>query len=195
MTSKKINNKFHLILDAAVKIFAENGYHGSQVSKIAREAGVADGTIYLYFKNKEDILVSLFRERLGELVGKFKESVEASSTADEALRKICEIHYTELEQNTDLAYVTQIELRQSSLELRKAIGQAVKPYIQLIEAVLVKGMEEGTFRQGLDVKLTRLLIFGAMDEAVTSWLISGRKYSLSKQIEPTVEFFLKALKP
>ncbi len=148
MTSKKINNKFHLILDAAVKIFAENGYHGSQVSKIAREAGVADGTIYLYFKNKEDILVSLFRERLGELVGKFKESVEASSTADEALRKICEIHYTELEQNTDLAYVTQIELRQSSLELRKAIGQAVKPYIQLIEAVLVKGMEEGTFRQG-----------------------------------------------
>ncbi|MBP1157266.1 MULTISPECIES: TetR/AcrR family transcriptional regulator [unclassified Paenibacillus] len=194
MTSKKIN-KFDLILDAAVKVFAETGYHGSQVSKIAREAGVADGTIYLYFKNKEDILVSLFRERLGELVGKFKESVQASSTADEALRKICEIHYTELEQNTDLAYVTQIELRQSSLELRKAIGQAVKPYIQLIETVLVKGMEEGTFRKGLDVKLTRLLIFGAMDEAVTSWLISGRKYSLSGQIDPTVEFFLKALRP
>jgi TetR/AcrR family fatty acid metabolism transcriptional regulator len=194
MTSKK-NNKYDLILDGAVKVFAENGYHGSQVSKIAREAGVADGTIYLYFKNKEDILVSLFRERLGELVGKFKESVEESSAADEALRKICEIHYTELENNTDLAYVTQIELRQSSLELRKAIGQAVKPYIQLIEAVLIKGMEEGTFRKGMDVKLTRLLIFGAMDEVVTSWLISGRKYSLSAQIDQTVEFFLKALKP
>lgn len=193
MTSKK--NKFDLILDAAVKVFAENGYHGSQVSKIAREAGVADGTIYLYFKNKEDILISLFRERLGELVGKFKASVEESATASEALRKICEIHYTELENNKNLAYVTQIELRQSSLELRKAIGQAVKPYIVLIENILVSGMKEGTFRKGLDVKLTRLLIFGAMDEVVTSWLISGGKYSLRGQIDQTVEFFLRALKP
>ncbi|MBB3108662.1 TetR/AcrR family fatty acid metabolism transcriptional regulator [Paenibacillus phyllosphaerae] len=194
MTSKKMN-KFELILGAAVKVFAETGFHGSQVSKIAREAGVADGTIYLYFKNKEDILVSLFRERLGELVGKFEASARDSETADEALRKICELHYTELENNPDLAYVTQIELRQSSLELRKAIGQTVKPYIQLIENVLVQGMEEGTFRQGLDVKLTRLLIFGAMDEVVTSWLIAGRKYSLAAQIDNTVSFFLRALKP
>ncbi|MFC4103265.1 MULTISPECIES: TetR/AcrR family transcriptional regulator [Paenibacillus] len=194
MTSKKMN-KFELILDAAVKVFAENGYHGSQVSKIAKEAGVADGTIYLYFKNKEDILVSLFRERLGELVGKFEASARESATADEALRRICELHYTELERNPTLAYVTQIELRQSSLELRKSIGQALKPYIDLIENVLVKGMDEGTFRAGLDVKLTRLLIFGAMDEVVTSWLISGRKYSLSAQIENTVSFFLRALKP
>ncbi|RED56267.1 TetR/AcrR family transcriptional regulator [Cohnella lupini] len=194
MASKK-TEKFDRIIDAAVKVFAETGYHGSQVSKIAREAGVADGTIYLYFKSKEDILVSLFRLRLGELVGKFKESVEASTAADEAIRKICELHYSELENNPDFAYVTQIELRQSSLELRKAIGQALKPYIQLIEDVLVQGMEEGTFRQGLDVKLTRLLIFGGIDEAVTSWLISGRKYSLSAQINSTAAFFLKALKP
>ncbi|TFE27539.1 TetR/AcrR family transcriptional regulator [Cohnella luojiensis] len=194
MASKK-TEKFDRIIDAAVKVFAETGYHGSQVSKIAREAGVADGTIYLYFKSKEDILVSLFRVRLGELVEKFKESVEASDTADGAIRKICELHYRELESNPDFAYVTQIELRQSSLELRKAIGQALKPYIQLIEEVLVQGIEEGTFRQGLDVKLTRLLIFGGIDEAVTSWLISGRKYSLSAQINSTVEFFLKALKP
>jgi TetR/AcrR family transcriptional regulator, fatty acid metabolism regulator protein len=194
MASKK-TEKFDRIIDAAVKVFAETGYHGSQVSRIAREAGVADGTIYLYFKSKEDILVSLFRVRLGELVGKFKESVEASATADGAIRKICELHYSELENDPDLAYVTQIELRQSSLELRKAIGQALKPYIQLIEEVLIQGIEEGTFRQGLDVKLTRLLIFGGIDEAVTSWLISGRKYSLSAQINSTVEFFLKALKP
>ncbi|MBW7458504.1 TetR/AcrR family transcriptional regulator [Paenibacillus sepulcri] len=194
MTSKKMD-KFERIIGAAVKVFAETGFHGSQVSKIAREAGVADGTIYLYFKSKEDILVSLFRERLGELIGKLKESVADSATAADAIRKICELHYTELEKNPDLAYVTQIELRQSSLELRKSIGQAVKPYIQLIETVLIQGMEEGTFRKGLDVKLTRLLIFGAMDEAVTSWLISGRKYSLSAQVDKSVEFFLMALRP
>ncbi|WP_373230034.1 TetR/AcrR family transcriptional regulator [Cohnella sp.] len=194
MISKK-SDKFERIIDAAVKVFAKTGYHGSQVSKIAREAGVADGTIYLYFKSKEDILVSLFRVRLGELVAKFKASVESSTTADGAIRKICELHFTELERSPELAYVTQIELRQSSFELRKAIGQALKPYIQLIEEVLVQGIEEGIFRQGLDVKLARLLIFGGIDEVVTSWLISGRKYSLSAQIDNTVEFYLRALKP
>lgn len=193
MTSRKLE-KYELILDAALKVIAENGFHGSQISKIAKEAGVADGTIYLYFKNKEDILISLFQERLGNLVGMFHSSIKETSTADEALRKVCEIHFTELENNVNLAYVTQIELRQSSLELRKAIGLVVKPYIQLIEHIVERGMSEGSFRKDLDPKLTRLLIFGAMDEVVTSWLISGRKYSLSAQVDKTVEFFLKGLK-
>jgi len=193
MTSRKLE-KYEMILDAALKVIAENGFHGSQVSKIAKEAGVADGTIYLYFKNKEDILISLFQERLGNLVKRFHESVRETSTADEALRKICEIHFTELEQNVNLAYVTQIELRQSSIELRREIGLVVKPYIQLIEQVLERGVREQTFRADLDLKLTRLLIFGGMDEAVTSWLISGRKYSLAAQVDKTVEFFLKGLK-
>lgn len=193
MTSRK-NEKYALILDAAQKVIAENGFYGSQVSRIAKEAGVADGTIYLYFKNKEDILISLFQSRLGELVAMLGESIRETDTADEALRKVCETHYRVLENNVDLAYVTQIELRQSSLELRKAIGLAVKPYIELIEHILRKGVEEKSFRPDLDVKLTRLLIFGAMDEVVTSWLIAGRKYSLSAQADQTVAFFLRGLK-
>ncbi|MFD1178608.1 TetR/AcrR family transcriptional regulator [Paenibacillus puldeungensis] len=193
MTSRK-QEKFEMILDAAEKVIAENGFHGSQVSKIAKEAGVADGTIYLYFKNKEDILISLFQDRLGKLVDLFNSSIRDTSTADEALRKICEIHLSQLEQNVDLAYVTQIELRQSSLELRKAIGLAVKPYIVLIEQVLIRGIEEGSFRADLDTKLTRQLIFGALDEVVTSWLISGMKYSMTEQVEHTVDFFLRGLK-
>ncbi|MNJ56069.1 Fatty acid metabolism regulator protein [compost metagenome] len=106
---------------------------------------------------------------------------------------MCEIHFTELENNVDLAYVTQIELRQSSIELRKAIGLSVKPYIQLIEHIVQKGMTEKSFHADLDPKLTRHLIFGGMDEIVTSWLISGRKYSLSAQVDKTVAFFLRAL--
>lgn len=193
MTRRKME-KYELILDAALKVIAENGFHGSQISKIAKEAGVADGTIYLYFKNKEDILISLFQARLGNLFSMFNSSVKETNTADEALHKVCEIHFTELENNLNLAHVTQIELRQSSLELRKAIGLVVKPYIQLIEHIIEKGMQEKSFRQDLDIKLTRLLVFGAMDEVVTSWLISGRKYSLSAQVDKTVEFFLKGLK-
>ncbi len=193
MTSRK-QEKFELILEAALKVIAENGFHGSQISKIAKEAGIADGTVYLYFKNKEDILISLFQQRLGDLVSMFNSSVRETNSAEEAIRRICEIHFTELEQNVNLAYVTQIELRQSSLELRKAIGLAVKPYIQLIEEILEQGIQDKSFRPDLDVKLTRLLLFGGMDEVVTSWLISGRKYSLTAQVDKSVEFFLKGLK-
>lgn len=192
MTSKK-NEKYQLILQGALKVFAENGYHRSQVSKIAKAAGVADGTIYLYFKRKEDILIRLFQEKLGELVGKFHDSVEGIADPAEALRKVCTIHFTELENNPELAYVTQIELRQSDLELRKEIGGALKPYIQLIENILIQGVEEGVFRSNLNIKLVRNLIFGSMDEAVTSWLISGRKYSLSSQVDDTLGFFLHGI--
>ncbi|WP_194540449.1 TetR/AcrR family transcriptional regulator [Paenibacillus sp. JZ16] len=192
MTSKK-NEKYHLILQGALKVFAENGYHRSQVSKIAKAAGVADGTIYLYFKRKEDILIRLFQEKLGELVGKFHESVEGTTDAVEALRTVCSIHFSELESNPELAYVTQIELRQSDLELRKEIGSALKPYIVLIENILEQGIKEQKFRSDLNVKLVRNLIFGAMDEAVTSWLISGRKYSLTDQADETLSFFLNGV--
>lgn len=192
MTSKK-NEKYSAILDGALKVFAEYGFHRSQVSKIARAAGVADGTIYLYFKRKEDILINLFREKLGELIDKFTSGIENVTDVREALHRVCYIHYSELEQNVDLAYVAQIELRQSDLELRKEIGEAFKPYIKLIEELLVKGIEQQVFRPDLDVKLTRLLLFGAMDEVVTSWLISGRKYSLVSQVDGTLKFFLQGI--
>ncbi|WP_199615425.1 TetR/AcrR family transcriptional regulator [Paenibacillus alkalitolerans] len=193
MTRPK-NEKYYAILAGALKTFAEHGYHKSQVSRIAKASGVADGTIYLYFKRKEDILIELFREKLGELVAKFHASIGDTADAAESLRKVCEIHYGELENNVDFAYVTQIELRQSDLELRREIGASFKPYIVLIENILRKGVDQGIFRADLDLKLARLLVFGAMDEVVTSWLISGRKYSLSAQVDGTVSFFLQGLK-
>jgi TetR/AcrR family fatty acid metabolism transcriptional regulator len=193
MTSAKKQDKYNSILEGALQVFAEHGYHRSQVSRIAREAGVADGTIYLYFKRKEDILISLFREKLGELVEKFHDSLDDKMNAKESLRKVCEIHYRELESNVPLAFVTQIELRQSDLELRKEIGTAFKPYIKLIEGILEKGIQENLFRPDLDVKLVRLMLFGAMDEVVTSWLISGQKYSLSAQVNGTVDFFMRGI--
>lgn len=193
MTSGKKPDKYYAILEGAMKVFAENGFHKSQVSRIAKEAGVADGTIYLYFKKKEDILTSLFQEKLGELVEKFNNAVSESISPKEALRKICEIHFSELENNIHMAYLTQIELRQSDLELRKEIGLALKRYIILIENILEKGKHDGSFRADLDAKLVRLLIFGGMDEVVTSWLISGQKYSLTAQVGPTLDFFLKGI--
>ena len=187
------NDKYRQILDGALKTFAEYGFHRAQVSKIAKAAGVASGTIYLYFKRKEDILICLFREKLGELVCKFQADLEATTDARDALRRLCELHYAELERNVDLAYVTQIELRQHSLELRKEIGSAFKPYIELIEHLLQQGIKQQVFRPDLNVKLVRQLLFGAMDEAVTSWLISGRKYSLVHQADGTVDFMIHGI--
>ncbi|KRF13274.1 TetR/AcrR family transcriptional regulator [Paenibacillus sp. Soil787] len=193
MTSGKKPDKYYAILEGALKVFAEHGFHKSQVSRIAKEAGVADGTIYLYFKKKEDILTSLFQEKLGELVEKLNNGLNDQMTAREALHKVCEIHFSVLEGNIHLAYLTQIELRQSDLELRKEIGLALKRYIILIENILEKGKKDGSFRPDFEVKLVRLLIFGGMDEVVTSWLISGQKYSLSAQVGPTIDFFMKGI--
>jgi TetR/AcrR family fatty acid metabolism transcriptional regulator len=193
MSSNHAVPKSELILDAALKVIAEYGFHGSRISLIAKEAGVADGTIYLYFKNKEDILVSLFQERLGNLVTRVENSIEPTDTAAEALSKVVHIHFYELENNINLAHVTQIELRQNSRALRSAIGIVIKPYIKLLERLIRKGMANGEFRTDLDVRITRLLIFGALDEVVTSWLISGRKYPLTTQAEKTIEFFLQGL--
>src|SRR4051794_14081424 len=78
---KKNKPKYMQIIDAAVVVIAEHGYHQAQVSKIAKQAGVADGTIYLYFKNKEDILISLFEEKMGTYIEKIEAMMAGKGTA------------------------------------------------------------------------------------------------------------------
>jgi TetR/AcrR family fatty acid metabolism transcriptional regulator len=190
----KNGDKFNIILEAALVVFAQHGFHGSQVTKIAKEAGIAGGTVYLYFKNKEDILINLFRQKLGNLITRIEEEIKTTPNAIKAIESVCRIHFLNSEQNPDLAYVMQIELRQANLELRREIGQVVKSYYELIERIIVQGMEEGLFRQDLNPRMTRSLIFGAMDEMITSWVVTGRKYSLSSQIEGTSRFLINALR-
>jgi TetR/AcrR family fatty acid metabolism transcriptional regulator len=181
-------------LEAALNVFAENGFNGTHISKIAKEANVADGTIYLHFKNKEDLFVAIFRESLAKFVDNLSRQIQDAKTADQAIYILCKTHFADLEQNVHLAYMNQIELRQISMELRKTIGLSVRPYFQLIEQILQRGIDEGSFRADLNIKLTRRLIFGGIDEVVSSWLLSGRKYPLTSQVDETVKFFLKGLK-
>src|SRR5690625_2845611 len=118
--------KYKQIIEAAVEVIAENGYHASQVSKIAKRANVADGTIYLYFKNKEDILISVFREKMGMFIEKTIEAINEKETASEKLLTLIEMHYNQLSESPHLAIVTQLELRQSKPELRKEINRVLK---------------------------------------------------------------------
>jgi len=170
--------KFKQIIDAAVITIAENGYHQSQVSKIAKQAGVADGTIYLYFKNKEDILVSVFREKMGQFIDKLTKIIEEKNTASEKLHLLIENHFRILSEDTHLAIVTQLELRQTNKELRKQINQVLKGYLQLVDQILQKGIETGEFDKNLDVRLARQMIFGTIDETVTTWVMNDQKYDL-----------------
>lgn len=193
MARKKID-KTDAILQAALKVFAEHGFNGAQVSKIAKEAGIADGTIYLYFQNKEDILITVYRTTLTEFTQLLTERLQEALNADAAIQAICETLFTYMEENVYIAYLNIVELRQHPAELRKEISQYTRPFFRLIEDVLQKGKEEGAFRPGLEVKHARRLLFGAMDQVISSWLISGRKYSLTSLIESTTEFLIKGLK-
>lgn len=175
---KKNKPKYMQIIDAAVIVIAENGYHQAQVSKIAKQAGVADGTIYLYFKNKEDILISLFQEKMGYFVENIQEKIAGKQTATEKLYMLVETHFKMLSEDRHLAIVTQLELRQSNKDLRHKINEVLKGYLMLIDTIILEGIENGEFSSSLDLRLARQMIFGTVDETATSWVMNEHKYSL-----------------
>ncbi|MBP1968839.1 TetR/AcrR family fatty acid metabolism transcriptional regulator [Virgibacillus natechei] len=186
---KKSKPKYNQIIEAAVIVIAENGYHASQVSKIANKAGVADGTIYLYFKNKEDILVSVFEEKMGQFIERIVEGINEKQKANEKLFTLVEMHLRQLSEDHHLAIVTQLELRQSNSALRQQINKVLKPYLAVIDEIVKEGMEENIFRDDLNIRLVRQMIFGTIDEIVTNWIMKDGKYDLVKQA-PTIHTLL-----
>lgn len=178
---KKSRPKYGQIIEAALQVIAENGYHASQVSKIAKQADVADGTIYLYFKNKEDILISVFKEKMGFFIKQIDFKIQAEKTADKQLLALIESHYGQLSENKYLAIVTQLELRQSKPKLREEINNVLKDYLDIIDLVIQNGIDEGYFREDIDIRLMRQMIFGTLDETVTSWVMKSHRYNLLEQ--------------
>ncbi|MBY0099063.1 TetR/AcrR family transcriptional regulator [Mesobacillus maritimus] len=175
---KRNRPKYMQIIDAAVVVIAEKGYHQAQVSKIAKQAGVADGTIYLYFRNKEDILISLFQEKMGNFIELIEGKIAGKTTAVEKLLMLVESHLEWVAGDSHLAIVTQLELRQSNKDLRLKINDVLKGYLKLIDKIVVEGIERDEFRKNLDVRLARQMIFGTIDETVTTWVMSDAKYDL-----------------
>lgn len=185
--------KYNQILDAAVIVIAENGYHHSQVSKIAKQAGVADGTIYLYFKNKEDILVSLFQEKMGQFIEKIEEEIKIQRNAKEKLLTLITMHFTQLAKNHHLAIVTQLELRQSNKDLRQKINDVLKRYLGIVDHIISEGIKEGTFNPNLQVRIVRQMIFGTIDEVVTNWVMKEQKYDLVSQADDVHQLLISGL--
>ncbi|KIN30865.1 MULTISPECIES: fatty acid metabolism transcriptional regulator FadR [Bacillus] len=190
---KQKRPKYMQIIDAAVEVIAENGYHQSQVSKIAKQAGVADGTIYLYFKNKEDILISLFKEKMGQFIERMEEDIKEKVTAKEKLALVISKHFSLLAGDHNLAIVTQLELRQSNLELRQKINEILKGYLNILDGILTEGIQSGELKEGLDVRLARQMIFGTIDETVTTWVMNDQKYDLVALSNSVLELLVSGI--
>ena len=186
-------DKHQQIIEAAVRIFARNGYYNSRVSDIAKEAGIASGTIYLYFKTKDEILVTLFREKMAEFVATVRKAIAAEPDAVAKLRRLIGLHFKLLEDHSEMAEVVQVELRQGQKFFRGASANEVSGYFDLISSVLEEGMAAGMFRSDLPVKTVRKVLFGAMDQMATSWVLGKRGYKLSETAEAVADIFLKGL--
>jgi TetR/AcrR family fatty acid metabolism transcriptional regulator len=181
------------IIDAAIRVFARNGYYNSRVSDIAREAGIASGTIYLYFKTKDHILVTLFREKMAEWVAQVRRRIADEPDAVAKIRRLVALHFTVLEGDPHLAEVVQVELRQGHKFFRGASAHEVSAYFDLIGDVLHQGIAAGQFRPDLPVKMATKMLFGAMDQVATSWVLGKRAYRLSDAAEPVAALFLRGV--
>src|SRR5215468_2585652 len=181
------------IIDAAIRVFARNGYYNSRVSDIAREAGIASGTIYLYFKTKDEILVSLFRDKMAEWVAFARREIAREADPVAKIRRLVALHFSVLEQNPALAEVVQIELRQGHKFFRGASAHEVSAYFDLIGSILEEGVAAGRFEPALPVKVATKVLFGAMDQVATSWVLGKRGYKLTEAAEAVATIFLKGV--
>ncbi len=191
--AKRSGEKHQIILDAAVKTFSRTGYHRTRVSDIAREAGVADGTVYIYFTNKEDILISLFQNIVNIFVEELKTELIHRKDANEKLDAIIDYHLRTLGSKPEQARVTQIELRQIDKNINEGISKPLLSYFQLIEEVIEEGKNQALYRQELDTRTARKVIFGAIDEVVTCWIMSSKPYQLADLKNPVYELLVKGL--
>lgn len=184
------NDKYIRILTAAVKVFARQGFYHSTISQIAREAGVADGTIYLYFKNKDDILVNFFSYITKQAFERFRQAVDSAVTSEEKLRRLIRSHLSAFQQDLNFAIVYQVETHQSSRLAEEQIKEMSKMYRDIIAEIVEQGQAEGCFRKDVYVGLVKRFIIGAVDEVINTWIHAGGKYDLVSMAEPLVDLFI-----
>ncbi len=189
----KTNGKYHLILEAAIKVFAEQGFHQATISQIAREAGVADGTIYLYFKNKEDIMVNFFGYKTKQVFGRFREEVDKADNARDKLRLLIKRHLEEFQRDRNMAVLYQTETRRFSRMCEEQIREMSKLYLDLVSEIVESGQDEGLMRKDLYMGLVKRFIIGAIDEVINTWLHSGGSYDLVSMADPLVDLFIRGV--
>lgn len=186
-------SKRERILRAAVDVFAEHGYFNAKVAQIAKAAGVADGTIYLYFDGKEDLLITIFREHTRSYLQSLEQAMANINRAEDRLRTAVHHHLETLGRDRALAVVSQVELRHSLKFLSLFSQQEVADYLNVIRKIVEHGQGQSAFRRNVHPQLAAKAIFGVLDEMVTSWMLSEKDYDLAAQSEQVADLILTGL--
>ena len=186
-------DKRDALLRAAIDTFAARGFFNAQVADIARAAGVAAGTVYLYFRGKDDLLVSIFEKTMTEAIAEARASVGRLPDAAAQLREIARLHLDRLGRDRALAVVFQVELRQSTKSMERFSATQLREYLGLVRDVIAQGQATATFRHDVNPTLAAKLLFGMLDEMATNWILSRRKYSLVSEADAIVDLFVGGL--
>ena len=186
--------KYQRILDAAVAVFAEKGFFVSRISDIADRASVADGTVYLYFKNKDEILATAINTAFDGFMKTAREELSKLPKPSERLRRLAYLHLQALGSNRNLAVVFQMELRQSTRFLSRFSHEHLVEYFNLVREAIRDGKASGEFRGDLPEKIAANCFFGALDEMVTSWVLSEKDYPLANVSDSLLDILLTGMR-
>ena len=181
------------ILRAAIDVFAESGYFNAKVTDIAKAAGVADGTIYLYFDGKEELLTTIFREHTRNYLQSLERDLAPVRRPEERIRIAVRHHLETLGRDRALAVVAQVELRHSIKYMSLLSHQEVGDYLGILRKIVEQGQADGVFRRTLHPQLAAKALFGVLDEMVTSWVLSDKEYTLADQADGVADFVLNGL--
>jgi TetR/AcrR family fatty acid metabolism transcriptional regulator len=188
-----VTDKREAILRAATAVFAEKGFFNSKVADIAKAAGVADGTVYLYFKNKDDVLHSIFDRAMDEFIAEGRRELSAIERPEDRLRKIAELHLARLGADRDMAIVFQVELRGSIKFMQEFSAAGFAEYLDIIRGTIEDGQKAGVFRSDLKPIVCAKMLYGALDEMVTNWILSNRSYPLEPMAGEVLKVFFGGL--
>ena len=183
-------DKRDAILRAATDVFARNGFFQSQVADVARAAGVAAGTVYLYFRSKDDLLVSIFDRTMRDAIAEGRAALSKVTEPRARLERIARLHLDRLGRDRELAIVFQVELRQSTKFMERFSSTFLRDYIGLIRETIVDGQSSGVFRADLNPTTAAKIFFGALDEMATNWILSRRRYSLAAEADAVIDLFV-----
>lgn len=187
-------NKREKILRAAIQVFARKGFYQSKVSEIAKAADVADGTIYLYFHNKDDILISLFEEAMTRIIEHMRSQIAKETDPRKKIEQFAKTHMGMVKKDRDLAEVIQVETRQSSKFMKEYDNRKFAQYLDLISEIIMEGQAQKVFRQDINPGIAKRAFFGALDELSRLWVLAPEKnYSIPKAAEQISDYFLKGL--
>jgi TetR/AcrR family fatty acid metabolism transcriptional regulator len=188
-------DKGQAILRASIRTFARHGFFNAQVADIARAAGVAAGTVYLYFQNKDDLLVSIFDGTMREWIDQGRRALEELADPVSQLDEIARLHLERMGRDRELAIVFQVELRQSVKFMEQFSSTRLREYLGIIRDVIAAGQAQGAFRTGLRPTIASKMFFGMLDELVTNWVLSHRRYPLEAEAPLVVDLFVNGLAP